>query len=179
MTWISTIICSTLLIRTIVGIPVAIAQTKAMDRLVNLKPELQKLGEELKMETAIAIQKFNWDKKTVHRQFTKSVSTITTMYSFENMNKICIILIELNDILTIAKYCLFQYKKHWRQLVENNNCHPMKSLALSLTQLPFWICLSSALRNIVYAVPLPRTSGKARLREHKLTTEIPWGGKVN
>lgn len=75
MTWISTIVCSTLLIRTVVGLPVAVAQTKAMERLVNLKPELQTLGEELKLETAIAIKKFNWDKKTAHRQFTKSVST--------------------------------------------------------------------------------------------------------
>lgn len=74
MTWISTIICGTFLLRAIVGVPVAIAQNKSIARLESLKPELQKLGEELKMETAIAIKKFNWDEKTTKRQFTKSVS---------------------------------------------------------------------------------------------------------
>jgi hypothetical protein len=43
--------------------------------------------------------------------------------------------------------------------MEENNCHPMKSLCLALIQVPVWICFSSALRNIVFGLPLPRSEG--------------------
>lgn len=74
MTWISTIILGTFLIRASVGVPVAIAQNKSLARLEMLKPELKALTDDLKRETAMAVQKFKWDEKTTRRQFTKSVS---------------------------------------------------------------------------------------------------------
>lgn len=47
--------------------------------------------------------------------------------------------------------------------MEEHNCHPMKSISLALIQIPVWICFSSALRNIVFGLPLPRTEGKCFL----------------
>jgi len=32
------------------------------------------------------------------------------------------------------------YKKHWRNLVEEHNCHPMRSVFLTWLQIPVWIC---------------------------------------
>ncbi|CAL8106620.1 unnamed protein product [Orchesella dallaii] len=121
MSWVGAVLCGTFLIRAFVGLPIAVVQQKSVAKLESLKPEFQKLGNDLKRETAIAVKKFGWDEKTARTRFTRS------------------------------------YKKHWRKIVEENNCHPMRSLALTLLQLPFWISFSSALRNIVYAVPLPRT----------------------
>lgn len=54
------------------------------------------------------------------------------------------------------------YKKHWRRLVEENNCHPYRSISLALLQAPVWICFSSAIRNVVYQVPQPVTEEMAR-----------------
>jgi len=121
MSWIGAVLCGTFLIRTFVGLPIAVFQQKSVAKLESLKPEFQKLGNDLKMETAIAVKKFGWDEKTARTRFKRS------------------------------------YKKHWRRIVEENNCHPMRSIALIFMQFPFWISFSSALRNIVYAVPLPRT----------------------
>jgi len=44
-------------------------------------------------------------------------------------------------------------------MVEEENCHPMKSLCLGLLQVPVWICFSSAIRNLVYGLPSPTTNG--------------------
>jgi len=49
------------------------------------------------------------------------------------------------------------FKKHWRKLVEDHNCHPFRSVSLALLQVPVWICFSSAIRNVVYQVPVPVT----------------------
>ncbi|ODM94837.1 Mitochondrial inner membrane protein COX18 [Orchesella cincta] len=138
MSWVGVVFCGTFLIRSLVGLPIAVIQQKSVAKLESLKPEFQKLGNDLKMETAMAVKKFGWDQKTARIRFTRS------------------------------------YKKHWRRIVEENNCHPMRSLALTLLQLPFWITFSSALRNIVYAVPLPRTPEMTE-RWYQIYTEgTPW-----
>lgn len=73
LTWITTIISGTVLIRMLVGLPVSVIQQKATGRLESLKPEIMNLTAELRRETALAIKKFNWDEKTARRQYTKSV----------------------------------------------------------------------------------------------------------
>jgi len=138
LSWVQVILCSTVVIRIALGLPIAITQQRAIARLEKLKPELEDLALELRKETGLAIRQFKWDEKTAKRQYKKS------------------------------------FKKHWRKFMEDHNCHPMRSLCLGLLQVPVWICFSSALRNIVFALPLPRTEGIA-MRWFEIHQEgLPW-----
>ncbi|XP_059052295.1 cytochrome c oxidase assembly protein COX18, mitochondrial [Achroia grisella] len=41
-------------------------------------------------------------------------------------------------------------KKQWYKLIVRDNCHPFKSSLVIWLQIPIWICMSFALRNLVY-----------------------------
>ncbi|XP_049693881.2 cytochrome c oxidase assembly protein COX18, mitochondrial [Helicoverpa armigera] len=41
-------------------------------------------------------------------------------------------------------------KKQWNNLIVRDNCHPFKASLLIWFQLPVWVCMSFALRNLVY-----------------------------
>ncbi|XP_026761750.1 cytochrome c oxidase assembly protein COX18, mitochondrial [Galleria mellonella] len=41
-------------------------------------------------------------------------------------------------------------KKQWYKLIVRENCHPFKSTLVVWLQIPIWICMSFALRNLVY-----------------------------
>lgn len=45
------------------------------------------------------------------------------------------------------------FKKHVNSLIIRDNCHPFKSVVVVGLQLPTWICLSFALRNMVNFLP--------------------------
>lgn len=44
-------------------------------------------------------------------------------------------------------------KRHLQRLVVRDNCHPMKSAIVVLFQLPMWVSLSVALRNMAFMLP--------------------------
>lgn len=46
-----------------------------------------------------------------------------------------------------------QLKKHLQSLIERDNCHPFKASAVMWIQLPLWISMSFALRNMVSMMP--------------------------
>lgn len=52
------------------------------------------------------------------------------------------------------KQCAILYKrslkKQWVNLIERDNCHPFKASLVILIQIPIWVCMSFALRNLVY-----------------------------
>lgn len=41
-------------------------------------------------------------------------------------------------------------KKQWQNLIVRDNCHPLKATLLIWFQIPVWVCMSFALRNLVY-----------------------------
>jgi len=82
MSWIQTIFIGTVVIRLLVGIPIAVSQQKALAKLEDLQPRFKKLAEDLKAETGLAIRTFGWDEKTAKRQFIKSVGF--NMYTFKS-----------------------------------------------------------------------------------------------
>ncbi|CAL8357806.1 unnamed protein product [Merluccius merluccius] len=53
------------------------------------------------------------------------------------------------------RHCRYQFKKNLRRIVSElyvrDNCHPFKASLLVWVQLPMWICLSLALRNLSMA----------------------------
>uniref|UniRef100_T1IW89 Membrane insertase YidC/Oxa/ALB C-terminal domain-containing protein n=1 Tax=Strigamia maritima TaxID=126957 RepID=T1IW89_STRMM len=44
-------------------------------------------------------------------------------------------------------------KKVIKELIVTENCHPFKSILVVLIQMPLWVCVSFALRNMVYMLP--------------------------
>ncbi|XP_038209629.1 cytochrome c oxidase assembly protein COX18, mitochondrial [Zerene cesonia] len=44
-------------------------------------------------------------------------------------------------------------KKQWRKLIERDNCHPLKATIVIWFQIPLWVCMSFALRNLVNMNP--------------------------
>ncbi|KAJ8954075.1 hypothetical protein NQ318_004380 [Aromia moschata] len=58
-------------------------------------------------------------------------------------------------------------RKQWNNLVVRGNCHPFKASLLLWFQIPMWVSLSVALRNLVYM--LPEQSIPAKLTFAELT----------
>uniref|UniRef100_A0A1B6L9P2 Membrane insertase YidC/Oxa/ALB C-terminal domain-containing protein n=1 Tax=Graphocephala atropunctata TaxID=36148 RepID=A0A1B6L9P2_9HEMI len=44
-------------------------------------------------------------------------------------------------------------RKEWTRLIERDNCHPAKAALLAIVQIPMWVVLSTAFRNLVYMLP--------------------------
>ncbi|XP_030751424.1 cytochrome c oxidase assembly protein COX18, mitochondrial [Sitophilus oryzae] len=71
--WWASIICSTVLVRTTITLPLAVYQQYILAKLENLKLELPDLVKELKKETAIAVRLYGWDEPTARRAYYKSL----------------------------------------------------------------------------------------------------------
>ncbi|XP_011309765.1 mitochondrial inner membrane protein COX18 [Fopius arisanus] len=57
------------------------------------------------------------------------------------------------------------FRDKWNELIVKENCHPMKGFVLIMTQLPLWICLSAAIRNLCYMLPYPTPLAQRTLTE--------------
>lgn len=55
-------------------------------------------------------------------------------------------------------------KKQWRLLIERDNCHPLKATLLIWFQIPMWVCMSFAIRNLLNMYP-PNPSAVITLME--------------
>lgn len=57
------------------------------------------------------------------------------------------------------------HKKHWKALIIRDNCHPFKSTLVIWLQIPMWICMSFALRNLVNMQPMADAAALVTLAE--------------
>ncbi|XP_022175252.1 mitochondrial inner membrane protein COX18 [Myzus persicae] len=57
-------------------------------------------------------------------------------------------------------------KKYWNEMIVKENCHPAKSTIVVWVQLPLWICMSIATRNLTLMLP---PSDDAVIRFYELT----------
>jgi len=73
-------------------------------------------------------------------------------------------------IMLVCYIFLFQLQKQWKNLITGDNCHPLKATILLWVQLPMWIFLSIALRNLVYM--LPRNDGGKFLSQYFMLSFI-------
>uniref|UniRef100_A0AAG5D042 Membrane insertase YidC/Oxa/ALB C-terminal domain-containing protein n=1 Tax=Anopheles atroparvus TaxID=41427 RepID=A0AAG5D042_ANOAO len=71
--WWATIILTTIGLRTVVTLPLAIYQNKILVRLEKISLEMPELIKELKLETAYAIKKFNWTEKEARIMYNHSL----------------------------------------------------------------------------------------------------------
>ena len=82
------------------------------------------------------------------------------LWSLVNMTKdesILLWLLISMIILTFSLCCYvsaLQMKKLIKDLYIRENCHPAKSSLVLWFQIPMWVCLSFALRNMSGAVPI-------------------------
>lgn len=112
LTWWSTIVSSTILIRALMTLPLSIYQNYILAKVENIGLELKDLVNDLKKETAVA----------------------RTFYN-------------LSDKQTVILYKI-SLKKQWRKLIERDNCHPLKATIVIWFQIPLWVCMSFAIRNL-------------------------------
>lgn len=71
--WWASIICTTILLRTTVTLPLAVYQHYILAKLEKIKLELPIIAEEMKKEMAVAIRLYNWDEKTAKITYNRSV----------------------------------------------------------------------------------------------------------
>uniref|UniRef100_A0A182RRV0 Membrane insertase YidC/Oxa/ALB C-terminal domain-containing protein n=1 Tax=Anopheles funestus TaxID=62324 RepID=A0A182RRV0_ANOFN len=71
--WWATIILTTVSLRTLVTLPLAVYQNKMLTRLEQISLEMPELVKELKAETAYAIKKFNWTEKEARIMYNRSL----------------------------------------------------------------------------------------------------------
>ncbi|XP_053507641.1 cytochrome c oxidase assembly protein COX18, mitochondrial [Ictalurus furcatus] len=110
--WWAGIICTTLALRTVVTLPLAVYQAAIIAKIEALQKEIAELAQRLRYEISIRAKEKGWSEKT----------------------------------------CRYHFKKNLRQIVSElyvrDNCHPFKASLLVWVQLPMWVCVSLALRNI-------------------------------
>lgn len=114
MSWWATIVTSTILIRSLMTLPLSVYQNYILAKVENISLELKDLVNELKKETSIAKKAYNLTDKQAVILYKRSL------------------------------------KKQWNNLIVRDNCHPFKASLLIWFQIPIWVCMSFALRNLVY-----------------------------
>lgn len=73
MPWWATVILSTIFLRTVITVPLAVYQKKIMARLELISKEMPAIQKELQKEAAIGMKKFNWTKEETARIYNRSV----------------------------------------------------------------------------------------------------------
>lgn len=86
--WWATIICTTVLVRTTVTLPLAIYQYYILAKLENIKLEMPAIAKEMQKEMAVAIKMYKWDEKTARATYNRSVC-YDLRYINEPLNLIC------------------------------------------------------------------------------------------
>lgn len=71
--WWATIIGTTIALRTVITLPLAIHQHYIVAKIENLNLEMVDIVEELKREMAVAIRMYNWDEKTAKYHYKRAV----------------------------------------------------------------------------------------------------------
>uniref|UniRef100_V5HSF7 Uncharacterized protein n=1 Tax=Ixodes ricinus TaxID=34613 RepID=V5HSF7_IXORI len=117
LSWCTTVVATSLALRIVVTLPLAVYQSHIIARLANLDKEIAQIAHELRGETARAVRMYNLDEKQAKYLYRRSL------------------------------------KKQINNLIVRDNCHPFKSSLVIWFQLPLWISLSVALRNMAYMMP--------------------------
>ncbi|KAG8221938.1 hypothetical protein J437_LFUL002497 [Ladona fulva] len=71
--WWGTILCSTILVRGLIALPLAVYQNYILAKYQNLQVELVDISKELRKEVAYASKKFNWSEKQAQLQYRHSL----------------------------------------------------------------------------------------------------------
>ncbi|KAJ8262556.1 hypothetical protein GJAV_G00167760 [Gymnothorax javanicus] len=110
--WWANIICTTLVLRTAITLPLGAYQMVIIGKVEGLQSEIAELAKRLRYEVSVRGKQRGWSEKD----------------------------------------CRYHFRKNLRRIVSDlyvqHNCHPFKASLLVWVQLPMWVCLSLALRNL-------------------------------
>uniref|UniRef100_G3MSR9 Membrane insertase YidC/Oxa/ALB C-terminal domain-containing protein n=2 Tax=Amblyomma TaxID=6942 RepID=G3MSR9_AMBMU len=129
LSWGTTIVVTSLALRVVVTLPLAVYQHHVLARFANLDREMAGIVQELKRETTQAVRMFNLNEKQARYLYKKN------------------------------------FKRHLQRLVVRDNCHPLKAALVVLFQLPLWVSLSVALRNMAFMMPYQDLAAQATYLE--------------
>lgn len=71
--WWTTIVTTTILLRSCITVPFAIYQQNILAKVENITAEMPAIAKELQKETAMAVQMYKWDAKMAKYQYKRSV----------------------------------------------------------------------------------------------------------
>ncbi|XP_068089506.1 cytochrome c oxidase assembly protein COX18, mitochondrial isoform X2 [Hyperolius riggenbachi] len=112
--WWANILCTTIVLRTAVTLPLAIYQHYILAKVENLQSEIKNLAKELNHEVLVYGKQHGWNEKVAKFHFQKNMKRIIT------------------------------------QLYVRDNCHPVKASLIMWIQIPMWVFVSLALRNVTF-----------------------------
>ncbi|XP_051874964.1 cytochrome c oxidase assembly protein COX18, mitochondrial [Pristis pectinata] len=124
--WWTTIICTTVVLRATVTLPLAVYQTYIIAKVENLQPEIAELAKRLRYEVSVRAKQVGWSESVARFHFRKNLKRIIS------------------------------------ELYVRDNCHPFKASLLVWVQLPLWIFISFALRNLSLAASDPSAVSAAQ-----------------
>lgn len=71
--WWATIICTTIMMRSMVTVPLAIYQQYIMAKVENINKEMPEIVKEINKEMSVAVRLYNWNEQTAKYEFKKAV----------------------------------------------------------------------------------------------------------
>ncbi|XP_045713838.1 cytochrome c oxidase assembly protein COX18, mitochondrial isoform X4 [Phyllostomus hastatus] len=110
--WWSTVILTTVALRSAVTLPLAAYQHYILAKVENLQPEIKNIARHLNQEVAIHAHQLGWSKRVARLTYLKNMRRLVS------------------------------------ELYVRDNCHPFKATVLVWIQIPMWIFMSVALRNL-------------------------------
>ncbi|XP_035877787.1 cytochrome c oxidase assembly protein COX18, mitochondrial isoform X3 [Phyllostomus discolor] len=110
--WWSTVVLTTVALRSAVTLPLAAYQHYILAKVENLQPEIKNIASHLNQEVAIRAHQLGWSKRVARLTYLKNMRRLVS------------------------------------ELYVRDNCHPFKATVLVWIQIPMWIFMSVALRNL-------------------------------
>lgn len=110
--WWSTLVLTTVALRSAVTLPLAAYQHYILAKVENLQPEIKNIARHLNQEVAVRANQLGWSKRVARLAY------------LQNMRRLV------------------------SELYVRDNCHPFKATVLVWIQVPMWIFMSVALRNL-------------------------------
>ncbi|XP_054447474.1 cytochrome c oxidase assembly protein COX18, mitochondrial isoform X2 [Pteronotus mesoamericanus] len=110
--WWSTVLLTTVALRSAVTLPLAAYQHYILAKVENLQPEIKNIAKHLNQEVAIRANQLGWSKRVARLTYLKNMRRLVS------------------------------------ELYVRDNCHPFKATVLVWIQIPMWIFMSVALRNL-------------------------------
>ncbi|KAM5338180.1 cytochrome c oxidase assembly protein COX18, mitochondrial isoform 2-T2 [Glossophaga mutica] len=130
--WWSTVVLTTVALRSAVTLPLAAYQHYILAKVENLQPEIKNIARHLNQEVAVRANQLGWSKRVARLTYLKNMRRLVS------------------------------------ELYVRDNCHPFKATVLVWIQIPMWIFMSVALRNL--------STGAAHAEGFSVQEQLATGG---
>ncbi|XP_063579078.1 cytochrome c oxidase assembly protein COX18, mitochondrial isoform X2 [Pongo abelii] len=143
--WWGSILLSTVALRGAVTLPLAAYQHYILAKVENLQPEIKTIARHLNQEVAVRANQLGWSKRDARLECNGVISAPHNLCLPGSSDS-------PPSASRVAGINRLTYLKNMRRLISElyvrDNCHPFKATVLVWIQLPMWIFMSFALRNL-------------------------------